>query len=71
MTFENIRQEILVLVKKYAELKYADKVFIPGESVIPPSGKVIGIKELQNMVEASLDGWFICRSAREDQACSA
>ena len=26
--------------------------------VIPPSGKVIGTPELQNMVEASLDGWL-------------
>ncbi len=32
--------------------------FIPGQSVVPPSGKVIGANELQNMVEASLDGWL-------------
>ncbi|WP_415663426.1 hypothetical protein [Vibrio taketomensis] len=28
------------------------------ESVVPPSGKVLGAKELQLMVEASLDGWL-------------
>jgi CDP-4-dehydro-6-deoxyglucose reductase, E1 len=32
--------------------------FIPGQSVIPPSGKVIGVEERQLMVEASLDGWL-------------
>ena len=32
--------------------------FKPGESVVPPSGKVIGAPELKNMVEASLDGWL-------------
>ena len=32
--------------------------FVPGKSVIPPSGKVLGASELKNMVEASLDGWL-------------
>ncbi len=32
--------------------------FVPGESVIPPSGKVIDAEEISNMVEASLDGWL-------------
>ncbi|ECI3502750.1 lipopolysaccharide biosynthesis protein RfbH, partial [Salmonella enterica subsp. enterica] len=32
--------------------------FVAGTSVVPPSGKVIGAKELQLMVEASLDGWL-------------
>jgi len=32
--------------------------FMPSQSVIPPSGKVIGVEERQLMVEASLDGWL-------------
>ena len=32
--------------------------FVPGTTVIPPSGKVLGVEELKNMVEASLDGWL-------------
>ena len=32
--------------------------FIPSQSVIPPSGKIIGVEERQLMVEASLDGWL-------------
>jgi CDP-6-deoxy-D-xylo-4-hexulose-3-dehydrase len=54
----DLRSQILELVGKYAQEKYAPKEFIRGESVIPPSGKVIGAEELKNMVEASLDGWL-------------
>jgi len=32
--------------------------FDAGTTPIPPSGKVIGTSEIQNMVEASLDGWL-------------
>ena len=55
---DNLRQNILSLVKEYSEEKYKPKDFVPGETVIPPSGKVIGEEELSNMVEASLDGWL-------------
>lgn len=55
---EQIRTQIADLVKQYADLAYAPTSFEAGKSVVPPSGKVIGSKELQNMVEASLDGWL-------------
>lgn len=58
MTSETLRQEISKLVEHYANLALAPKAFTPGETVIPPSGKVIGARELQLMVEASLDGWL-------------
>ena len=58
MTPETLRQQISNLVNQYAELTLAPKPFVPNESVIPPSGKVIGAAELQYMVEASLDGWL-------------
>ncbi len=57
-TPEQLRQEIGRLVQQYAELALAPKTFTPGESTVPVSGKVIGAKELQLMVEASLDGWL-------------
>jgi len=57
-TTDSIRKEIAELVKQYSELQYAEKIFVPGESVVSPSGKVIGETELQYMVEASLDGWL-------------
>lgn len=58
MSQETIRKEIAALVEKYAELEYAPKIFMAGESIVPPSGKVLGAKELQYMVDASLDGWL-------------
>jgi CDP-4-dehydro-6-deoxyglucose reductase, E1 len=53
-----IRQKISALVEEYAQLKYTPQSFKPGETVIPPSGKVLDEAELKSMVEASLDGWL-------------
>ena len=58
MSKEQLRAEISGLVAKYAKLEFAQKKFVGGETVIPPSGKKLGVKELQNMVNASLDGWL-------------
>ena len=58
MTPDDLRQQIRQLVGQYAEAAMAPKPFVPGESVIPPSGKVIGGRELELMVDASLDGWL-------------
>ncbi|SBT11692.1 lipopolysaccharide biosynthesis protein RfbH [Vibrio celticus] len=58
MSKEQLRSQIAELVEQYAALEYAPKEFVGGESVVPPSGKVLGAKELQLMVEASLDGWL-------------
>lgn len=57
-TLTTLREEIASLVSKYAKEQYKEKAFVGGETVIPPSGKVIGEAELQNMVNASLDGWL-------------
>ena len=53
-----LRQQISQLVDEYAAIALAPQPFLPGLSVVPPSGKVIGAQELKNMVEASLDGWL-------------
>jgi CDP-6-deoxy-D-xylo-4-hexulose-3-dehydrase len=55
---DTLRADIAALVSRYAKLQYAEKIFIPGESPVPVSGKVIGETELQYLVEASLDGWL-------------
>jgi CDP-6-deoxy-D-xylo-4-hexulose-3-dehydrase len=55
---KKIRKNISSLVKKYSDLEFKKIKFIPGKTTIPPTGKVIGDLELQNMVEASLDGWL-------------
>lgn len=53
-----IRKKILELVKEYSAKEFSQKKFIPGKTAIPSSGKLIDSKELENMVEASLDGWL-------------
>lgn len=57
-TSEAIRREIAGLVQQYADAVFAETPFVPGESPVPVSGRVIGATELKNMVEASLDGWL-------------
>ena len=53
-----IRAQIAQLVDEYAAITLTPQPFLPGASVVPPSGKVIGAQELKNMVDASLDGWL-------------
>jgi len=53
-----LRKKIFELVKKFAKIKYREIPFSPGIDNVPVSGKVIGEKELINMVDASLDGWL-------------
>lgn len=55
---EKIRRQISELVAQYSAVEFAPKQFIPGQTIVPPSGKLIGEEELQNMVSASLDGWL-------------
>jgi len=53
-----IRDKISTLVSEYASISLAAESFVPGKTMIPPSGKLIGADELDNMVQASLDGWL-------------
>ena len=55
---EQLRAEISALVKQYAEVDQNVSSFIPGETVIPPSGKLLDHEEMQSMVDASLDAWL-------------
>ncbi len=55
---DQIRKAISKLVDEYAAIEFAAKPFIPGSTIIPPSGKLIDAREIKNMVEASLDGWL-------------
>jgi CDP-6-deoxy-D-xylo-4-hexulose-3-dehydrase len=55
---DDLKLEINNLVSKYATELYKPTKFIPGKTIIPPSGKLLGEEELQNMVAASLDGWL-------------
>jgi len=55
---ENLRNEIAGLVSKFAAINYETTPFIAGQTVVPPSGKLLGEEEMQNMVAASLDAWL-------------
>jgi CDP-6-deoxy-D-xylo-4-hexulose-3-dehydrase len=55
---ELIKEKILRLVAEYGALASRPAAFEPGNSVVPPSGKVVGAPEMQLMVEASLDAWL-------------
>ncbi len=53
-----LREQISALVDKYAELSLSPSPFLPGATLVPPSGKLLDAAELKYMVEASLDGWL-------------
>ena len=54
----NLEKKISNLMEELNLNEFKKRKFIPGKTKIPPTGKVIGDLELQNMVEASLDGWL-------------
>lgn len=54
----DLKQEILKLVDQFSKEKFTKVDFVPGESSVPVSGKVLNNEELKFMVEASLDGWL-------------
>jgi CDP-6-deoxy-D-xylo-4-hexulose-3-dehydrase len=54
----SLRSQIAALVEDYAKISLAPKPFTPGQTAIPPSGKLLDATELKFMVEASLDGWL-------------
>ncbi|MGE3690008.1 MAG: lipopolysaccharide biosynthesis protein RfbH [Novosphingobium sp.] len=51
------RGEILRLAREYHEARPAPK-FVPGETYIPPSGKVMDGDDCANLIDASLDMWL-------------
>ncbi|MDR2259621.1 MAG: lipopolysaccharide biosynthesis protein RfbH [Azoarcus sp.] len=53
-----LRARILQCVRDYAENLATAPAFVPGETPIPPSGKVLGAQELAYAVDAVLDGWL-------------
>ena len=53
-----LRAKIAELVHEFSLEVMRHQPFLPGATVVPPSGKMIGAEELKFMVEASLDGWL-------------
>src|SRR5579864_1607230 len=55
---EQLRKQILELTAEYHAEAFPAKTFVPGVSVVPMSGKVIGPEDVCSVVESALDGWF-------------
>ena len=58
MNPDQLRHQILDLVRQFAIAKEASRPFKPGVDVIAPSGKQLGPEEFASVVDASLDGWL-------------
>jgi CDP-4-dehydro-6-deoxyglucose reductase, E1 len=57
-TKEQLRDQILELVREYHDVAFPTRTFIPDESVVPVSGKVFDHTEMQHLVDSSLDFWL-------------
>src|SRR3984885_2989754 len=55
---EQLRRQILELTAEYHAEVFPAKEFVPGTSVVPVSGKVIGADHICWILESALDGWF-------------
>jgi CDP-6-deoxy-D-xylo-4-hexulose-3-dehydrase len=53
-----LRQQILELTAQFHAEAFPQREFIPGTSVVPVSGKVIGPDDICSVVDSALDGWF-------------
>lgn len=54
----DLEKEILLLTAEYSKEKFRESKFEPGVTYIPPSGKLLGNEEIENMVKASLEAWL-------------
>jgi CDP-6-deoxy-D-xylo-4-hexulose-3-dehydrase len=52
------REEILKLTRDFAEEALVSQPFIPGETSVPVSGKVLSPEDFVSLVDSSLDGWL-------------
>ena len=55
---DELRQQILGLVGEFHAEQFPARTFVPGESTVPVSGKVIDANDIGAVVESALDGWF-------------
>ena len=52
------RDDILAAVRGYAQGSLAPAPFVPGETTVPVSGKVLDVEDIACLVDSSLDGWL-------------
>jgi CDP-6-deoxy-D-xylo-4-hexulose-3-dehydrase len=69
MKEENPMESILELTKEFAKKKVSEsfsRPFVPGETSIPVSGKVLDADDYVALVESSLDGWLTAGRFHEE-----
>jgi len=52
---DNLRTQILALVRQYHQVKFAPKVFHPDKDLVHYAGRVFDAEEIVNLVDAGLD----------------
>jgi CDP-4-dehydro-6-deoxyglucose reductase, E1 len=57
-TIGELRDQIMELTRQYHALVWQQKPFAPGKDPVPVSGKVFDSKELELLVDSSLDFWL-------------
>lgn len=57
-SLDQLRQQILTLTRRYQEEASSRRAFVPGQTSVPVSGKVIDANDMSAAVDATLDGWF-------------
>ncbi len=55
---DELRKQILSLVQEYSREAFPQKEFVPGESSVPVSGRVFDGKDIETLVDSSLDFWL-------------
>jgi CDP-6-deoxy-D-xylo-4-hexulose-3-dehydrase len=55
---EQLRRQILELTAQFQAEAFPAREFIPGQSPVPVSGKVIDGADMSAVVDSALDGWF-------------
>src|SRR5580765_6984911 len=55
---DELRAEVLGLVRQYYEAAFPEKEFVPGKSDLPYAGRIFDAEELVSLVDSSLDFWL-------------
>jgi len=58
MTPQQLKAEILELVKRYYQEAHARPRFVPGKTRVTYAGRVYDERELVSLVDSSLDFWL-------------
>jgi CDP-4-dehydro-6-deoxyglucose reductase, E1 len=63
------REQVLAAAREFFRANHQAKPFVPGETYIPPSGKLLDEEDLAGLVDAALDLWLTTgRFGREFEA---